>query len=72
MAEFIPSYTLSAFRKLSGEQIKQLKSCEITLDGEYLFTFINPTSDYIKLSAEQFGGLANSIGLQNYGRGTKS
>lgn len=60
----IPDYSLSEFRKLSGRQIKQLKSCVITLDGEYLFTFINPTTDYLKQVSFNTSMLGNTLGLK--------
>ena len=64
MADIIPSYSISEFRKLRVDQVRRLKSAEITSDGEYLFTFVNPTTDYIKLQAENLGQLSNSIGKE--------
>ena len=61
MSELIPSYTITEFRSLKVPQLKRLKSCEIFSDGEYLFTFIRPNTDYIKLSVENLGQLSNSV-----------
>jgi hypothetical protein len=71
MAELIPTYTISEFKKLKVSELKQLKSCEINSDGEYLFTFINPNTDYIKCSVEGFGQLSNSVGGKNIENITK-
>ena len=65
MATLIPNYTLSEFKKLKANQIKRLKSCEITSDGEYLFTFINPQTDYIRVQSEYNGQLSNSVKGEN-------
>lgn len=60
----IPSYTISEFKKLKVSEIQRLKCAEITSDGEYLFTFINPTTDFIKLQAEHIGQVSNSVGKE--------
>jgi len=64
MSEFIPTITLTEFRKLiqNVDELKQIKSCEITYDGEYLFTFVNPQTDYIKIQAEYLCQMGNAIG----------
>ena len=64
MADLIPSYSITEFKKLKAQELKRLKSCEITSDGEHLFTFINPTTDYIKVQAEYLAQQGNSIGLE--------
>ena len=64
MSEIIPNYPFSALKKLNASQIKRLKSCEITSDGVYLFTFVNPTTDFIRQDAENKGQLSNSQGLE--------
>lgn len=65
MSDLIPSIPLSKFKKLKASQVKRLKSCEITSDGEYLFTFINPKTDYIRTQAEYMAQLSNSVGGQD-------
>jgi len=62
MAELIPTYTITEFRKLKASELRELKCCEVTSDGEYLFTFINPNTEYIKAQAENMGQLSNSVG----------
>lgn len=62
MSELIPSYSVTKFKSLTAHEIRQLKCCEITSDGKYLFTFINPNTDYIKCQAENMGQLSNSVG----------
>ena len=57
----IPTYSLSEFRKLKAEQLKRLKSCEITSDGEYLFTFFNAQTDFLRVHAEYQAELSNSV-----------
>jgi hypothetical protein len=64
VADFIPSIPLSEFKKLKANQIGRLKSSEITSDGEYLFTFINPTTAYIKVRAEYLGQTGNTVGKE--------
>ena len=62
MSEIIPTYAISDFKKLKTPELKRLKCCEITSDGSYLFTFINPTTDFIKVQTEHMGQLSNSVG----------
>ena len=62
MATLIPEIPISEFGKLKVEQLRRLKSCEVTSDGEYLFTFTNPTTDYIRIQAEYKAQLSNSVG----------
>lgn len=57
----IPDYPLSEFQKLTAQEIKQLKCCALTDNGEYLCTVIVPGTDYIKLQAEYNGQLSNSV-----------
>lgn len=64
MSEFIPNIMLSQLKRLNASQLKRLKSCEVTADGAYLFTLINPTTDFIRQSADQNGMLSNSQGLE--------
>ncbi len=61
MPEFIPSYTITEFKKLKVPEIKRLVSCEITADGEYLFTFTNAQTLYVRLHTEQLGMLSNNV-----------
>ena len=61
MGDLIPTYPISEFKKLKTGELKQLKSCEITADGEYLFTFMNPQTDFIKMQSEYMGQLSNSV-----------
>ena len=62
MAELIPEMSITEFRKLKVSQMKRLRSCEITSDGEYLFTFVNPRTDYVRKQAEYMSQLSNSVG----------
>ncbi len=64
MSELIPSYTITEFKKLKARELKRLKSCEITSDGKHLFTFINPTTDFIRIQSEYHGQLSNALGLE--------
>ena len=60
MSEFIPNITLSQLKGLNAKQLKRLKSCEVTADGVYLFTYINPATDFIRQTADQNAMLSNS------------
>lgn len=64
MSDLIPSISLSRFKKLKAHELKKLKSCQITSDGQYLFTFIQPQTDYIRTQAEYMAQLSNSVGGQ--------
>lgn len=64
MAELIASISFTEFRKLKAHQLRRLKSAEITFNGEHLFTFINPTTDYVKLQAESLAQLGNTVGKE--------
>ena len=58
----IPSYSISDFKKLKASEYKRLKSAEITSDGEYLFTFVNSNTDYIRTQVEGLAHLSNTQG----------
>lgn len=65
MAEFIPSISITEFRKLKVPQLRRLKSAEITSDGEYLFTFVNgilEPSGYLRIQTEYNCQTANAVG----------
>ena len=62
MSELIPGITITEFKKLKVHELRELKSCEVTSDGEYLFTFINPRTDYIKVQSEYMGEMSNTVG----------
>jgi len=62
MATLIPEISITEFKKLKVPELRRLKSCEVTSDGEYLFTFVNPQTEYIKAEAEYKAQLSNSIG----------
>lgn len=62
MAEFIPSIPWTEFKKLKADQLRELKSCEVTFDGEYLFTFVNPQTAFIRTQVEYICQTGNAIG----------
>jgi len=70
MSDLIPSVNLTEFTKLKSA-ISQLKSCEVTFDGVYLFTAIIPPPDggavneYIKTQAEYLAMRGNTVGGVN-------
>lgn len=61
MATLIPQMSISEFKKLKVPELKRLKSCEIYSDGEYLFTFVNAQTDYIRIQTEYLAQLGNSV-----------
>jgi len=64
MNEFIPSYSFTEWKKLKPEQIRELKNCEITFNGDYLFTFINGSTEpsgYLMMKCQYDGAAANSV-----------
>jgi len=69
MSGLIPQITIAVFKNLKAEQIKKLKSAEITSNGEVLFYAIIPPeeggttiTDVIKTEAEHLAFRANTIG----------
>lgn len=58
----IPQIPLSQFRQLGKDKVRQLKSCELTVDGEYLCTVIVPQTDYTKTQCEYLGMNSNAVG----------
>lgn len=61
MATLIPEISITEFRKLKANELKELKSCEVTADGEYLFTFVNPQTDYIRVRTEYLCQTGNAV-----------
>ena len=69
MAEFIPSYNFTEFKKLRPEQLRRLKSCEITFYGEYLFTFVNGSTEpsgFLRKQTEYNCQTANAVGGETF------
>jgi hypothetical protein len=62
MATLIPQVQVTDFQKLTVEQIRRLKCCEVYDGEDYLFSFTNPKTDYIRLKTEYLGQLSNSVG----------
>ena len=68
MSEFIPEVKWTDFAKLvKDRQVSELKSCEVTFNGEHLFTAIIPhgdmsTKDYARTQAEYLGMRSNIAG----------
>lgn len=65
MADLIPNITYTEFKKLHPEQLKRLKSCEVTFYSDYLFTFVNgatEASGYLRTQAEYNCQTANAVG----------
>lgn len=65
MATMIPEISISEFKKLKVHQLKELKSCEVFADGEYVFTFINPNTPFIRAECEESAMVSNSVGGKN-------
>ena len=65
MSTLIPNYSITDFKKLKASELKRLKSCEVTSDGSYLFTFINAQTDYIRIQTESLAMLSNSQGCED-------
>ena len=65
MASLIPEMTITEFKKLHVPQLRQLKSCEVYANGEYLFTFVNgyiEASGYLRNQAEFNCQRGNAVG----------
>ena len=64
MSTLIPAVSITDFKKLKVHELKQLKSCEVISDGEYLFTFVNgkvETSGYLRTQTEYNCQRANAV-----------
>lgn len=58
----IPSVPWALFKKLTPFQLRHLQSCEIVdEEGEFVFSFINPQTDYVRVQTEYLGQLSNSV-----------
>ena len=62
---FIPSVSLTEFKKAKGCDLKDSESVHITVDGEYLGSFIIPLSDGQKDDLEAIMEMSNTA----YNRG---
>jgi len=62
MASLIPELTITEFKSLKAYELRELKSCEVYSDGEYLFTFINAQNDFQRAKAEYMGQMNNAVG----------
>ena len=62
MSTLIPEYQLSEFQQLTDSQIRELKSCELYSNGDYLCTVIIPRTPYIRTQSEYMGLKSNSVG----------
>lgn len=68
MSDLIPNYTWTEFLKVVKlGHLKELKSCEVSFNGEYLFTAIIPhgdmaASDFARVQAEYLGVKSNIVG----------
>ncbi len=67
----IPSISLTDFKKLKPAEIAALKSCEVTLSGEHLFTAVIPPREgghtvveSIRARAEELAMTGNAVGGQ--------
>ncbi len=62
MSTLIPEMSITEFKKLKAYELKELKSCEVYSDGEYLFTFVNAGTDYVRLAVENLSQTSNAVG----------
>ena len=69
MSDIIPTITFTELKNLKDDELKKLKSCEITFNGEYRFTaIIQPTpndipiNDNIRTQAAYLAQRSNSAG----------
>jgi hypothetical protein len=69
----IQEISITDFKKLKPEQIRELKSVSITSNGEYLFTAVIPPvnagmsiTDTIKTEAEHLAYRGNTVGGKTY------
>ena len=62
MSSTIPEISITEFKKLKAQELKRLRSCEVFADGDYLFTFVNSATDYIRTQVEGLAYLSNTQG----------
>ena len=59
----IPEYKWTDWLKVAKMgRLKELKSGEVTFNSEYLFTFVNPQTMFIRLQTENNCQLGNAVG----------
>lgn len=61
MESLIPQISISRFKRLRADELGRLKTCEVFADGEYLFTFVNAQTGYIREQAKHLGVLGNPM-----------
>ena len=62
MSTLIPEYNWTDFLKaMKLNRLRELKSGEVKFNGEYLFTFVNPQTDYIRLHIENLCQTGNAL-----------
>lgn len=71
-SNLIPAISLSDLKKLSASKLRDMKSAEVTTDGETLFIVIIPPrdggmsiTDVIKTQAEYLAVRGNTVGGKN-------
>jgi len=57
----VPEVSITEFKKFKVHELKELKCCEVLSDGEYLFSFVNPATDYIRQQVQNLGQLSNAV-----------
>ena len=58
----VPQVTISQLKLLKAAEIRELKSFEVMVDGNYLCTVIIPRTGFIRDSAHELCILSNSVG----------
>lgn len=64
MNDFIPTISFTDFKKLRPEQLRELKTSEVTFNGDYLFTFVNGNTEpsgYLRTRSQYDGAAANAV-----------
>lgn len=69
LSNMVPNIPFTALKQFNAEQVRNMQSCEITSDGEYLFTLIvvpknagMTIGDNIKTNAEYLAVRSNTVG----------
>jgi len=58
----IPEITISDFKRLKVEQIREMKSLDIICDGEYLGTFVCPHGNKFAMASARQAALFSNTG----------
>jgi len=58
----IPAIALKDLQAMKPGQLRAMKCCEVTHEGEYIATIVIPRTDHVRMQTEYLGEKSNSVG----------